>query len=334
MTTEETIVSVLIPVTKNEADCLPATLNSVREDILRFGKKAEIIVIANCCKGITDEVAKSVFASEGFQNDLVSGKVINCEIAGKMFAVNDGIDVASGKYLILIDGDLIMDSGSIAWTVDAINQPDTTVVSMHHAPIEGMLPDDQELSLVIQLNALRRHAFPEKYWLHGAYLGWSKDLLIEGHPLRFPAGARVHEDNWLTAILTRDYGFQTIRVTKNYMARFIPPQTWDDYYKQQWRYQFAHDDLSDAFPELSKYIPMIRKWTNEKYPESWIDREWREASIARGIDFDRFISMYNSVLAKVRAGKEESRELLDKNGVWKQQVTTKHDKRDGSRASR
>ncbi len=326
MATKETMVSVLIPVTKNEVDCLPATMNSVREDILRFGKKVEIIVIANCCKGITDEVAKFVFASEGFQNDLVSGKVINCEIAGKMFAVNDGIDVADGKYLILIDGDLIMDPGSIAWTVDAINQPDTTVVSMHHAPIEGTLPDDQDLSLVIQLNALRRHAFPEKYWLHGAYLGWSKELLIEGHPLRFPAGTRVHEDNWLTAILARDYGFQSIRVTKNYMARFIPPQTWDDYYRQQWRYQFAHDDLSDAFPELSEYIPMIRKWTNEKYPELWIDREWREASIARGIDFDNFIGTYNDVLAKVRAGREESKGLLDKNGVWKQQMTTKHNR--------
>lgn len=317
-------VSVLIPVTKNEADCLPATLQSVYDDVIRFGKTTEVIVIANCCKGITDVVANNAFESPEFSSELFIGRTINCEIAGKMFAVNDGIDASSGKYLILIDGDLVMDEGSIAWTVDTINQEDTTVVSMHHAPISGTLPEDQDLARVIQMNALRRHAFPEKYWLHGAYLGWSKDLLINGAPLRFPAGARVHEDNWLTAILARDYGFKTIRVTKNYMARFIPPQTWSDYYKQQWRYQFAHEDLAAAFPELAEFIPVIRDWTNDKYPESWIDREWRESCMKAGIDFDSNIGLYNDVLQKVRAGKEEAKGLLDENGVWKQQVTTKH----------
>lgn len=320
-------VSVLIPVTKNEADCLPATLNSVRDDIIRFGVRAEIIVIANCCEGISDVVAQKLFDDTCFKNDLVVGKVINCEIPGKMFAVNDGIDIADGKYLILIDGDLIMDPGSIAWTVDAISQPNTTVVSMHHTPIDGTLPENEHLSCIIRMNAYRRHAFPEKYWLHGAYLGWSKDLLIQGRPLRFPAGKRVHEDNWLTAIIARDYGFKTIRVTKNYMARFIPPQTWEDYYQQQWRYQFAHEDLAESFPNLQEFIPIIRKWTNEKYPEEWINHEWRETCIAQGIDFDKFIDIYNEVLAKVRAGRDESKRLLDKNGVWKQQITTKHDKR-------
>ena len=317
-------VSILIPVTKNEASCLPDTLRSVRDDIIRYGEKAEIIVIANCCKGTSDEVAQAIFSESAFKDGLVTGKVIHCETPGKMFAVNDGIDIANGQYLILIDGDLQMDPGSIAWTIDALKQPNTTVVSMHHTPIDGTLPKDKDLALVIRMNAIRRHTFPEKYWLHGAYLGWSKDLLIEGSPLRFPAGARVHEDNWLTAILARDYGFQTIRVTKNYMARFLPPQTWDDYFKQQWRYQFAHEDLATAFPDLAKYIPMIRDWTNNKYPEQWIDREWRETCIVQGIDFDDFIDTYKKVLQKVRDGRESSKELLDENGVWKQQVTTKH----------
>jgi len=322
-----TLVSILIPVTKNEADCLPATLRSVREDIKNFGKKSEIIVIANNCKGTSDLVAEDVFGGEDFIDDMVVGKVIHCETPGKMFAVNNGIDIAEGKYLILIDGDLLMDPGSIAWTVDAIDKPDVTVVSMHHVPIEGTLPEDEDLARVIMMNAYRRHSFPEKYWLHGAYLGWSSSFMIEGETLRFPAGARVHEDNWLTAIIARDYGFHTIRVTKNYMARFIPPQTWEDYYRQQWRYQFAHKDLEESFPELAEFIPTIRRWTNSKYPEDWIDREWREKCIFEGIDFDEFISIYNKVLAKVRTGRQESRELLDKNGVWKQQITTKHDRR-------
>jgi hypothetical protein len=213
--------------------------------------------------------------------------------------------------------------GSLAWTLDALSQPGIKVVSMHHAPIEGTLPSDKKLATVIQMNAFRRHAFPEKYWLHGAYLGWRADMEIDGKPMRFPAGKRVHEDNWLTAILSRDYGFKSMRVTRNYMARFIPPSTWDDYYKQQWRYQFAHEDLATAFPDLAEYIPEIRKWTNEKYPEEWIDMEWREVCIKNGIDFDGIIDFYNEVLVKVRTGKKESEDLLDENGVWKQQVTTK-----------
>lgn len=319
----EILISILIPVTKNEAPCLPATLESLKKEILRMNKKCEIIVIANCCKGITDEVAKKIFSSSAFKNPLIATQVINCEIAGKMFAVNDGIDVANGEYLVLIDGDLILDPGSLSWTVDALNLPGIKVVSMHHAPIEGTLPKDKKLATVIQMNAYRRHAFPEKYWLHGAYLGWRADMVIDGSVMRFPAGKRVHEDNWLTAILARDFGFRSMRVTRNYLARFIPPQTWEDYYRQQWRYQFAHEDLASEFPNLAEYIPAIRKWTNEKYPEEWIDREWREVCIKNGIDFDGIIEFYNEVLAKVRSGKEESLNLLDSNGVWKQQVTTK-----------
>ena len=149
------------------------------------------------------------------------------------------------------------------------------------------------------------------------------DLEVDGQPMRFPAGKRVHEDNWLTAVLTRDHGMQSMHVTKNYMARFIPPASWEDYYKQQWRYQFAHEDLAIAFPDLADYIPEIRAWTNEKYPADWIDMEWREKCIKEGIDFDNVIDFYMGVLANVRAGREQAKDLLDENGVWKQQVTTK-----------
>lgn len=322
---EKPVITILIPVTKNEAPCLPDTLESIRKEANNLKQLCEIVVIANCCKGITDEVAKKIFAKSSFSNcKYLTPKVINCEIPGKMFAVNDGIDVATGNVLILIDGDLILDKGSLAWTLNALELPGIKVVSMHHTPIEGTLPKDKKLATVIMMNAYRRHTFPEKYWLHGAYLGWKSNLEIEGKPLRFPAGKRVHEDNWLTAILARDYGFRSIRVTRNYMARFIPPQTWEDYFKQQWRYKFAHEDLAEAYPELAGYIPAIRKWTNEKYPEDWIDMEWRETCIKEGIDFDGIIDFYKEVLNKVRAGRKESKKLLDKNGVWKQQVTTKH----------
>jgi len=156
------------------------------------------------------------------------------------------------------------------------------------------------------------------------YLGWRKDLQIDGKEMRYPAGKRVHDDNWLTAILTRDYGFRSMKVTRNYMARFIPPQTWEDYFRQQWRYQFAHEDLAKAFPDLAKYIPKIRKWTNKKYPEKWIDSEWRELCIKNGIDFDGNIEFYKEVLDKVRAGRDQSSKLLNESGVWVQQITTKH----------
>lgn len=322
------LLEVIIPVTKNEAPCLPATLESVRQDAERVGKRCGIIVVANCCTGTSDEVAKDVFSSDKFQRDSLVTQVINCETPGKMFAVNDGIDASTAENLVLIDGDLILDEGSLPWTIDALSDRDTKVVSMHHAPIDGTLPEDENLALIIRMNAYRRHVFPEKYWLHGAYLGWRSNLEIDGRPLRFPAGKRVHEDNWLTAVMVRDYGMEAMRVTRNYMARFIPPQNWDDYMKQQWRYQFAHLDLAEAFPDLAEYIPQIRQWTNEKYPAKWIDREWREVCIKNGIDFDNIIDFYMDVLEKVRNGRQESLDLLDDSGVWKQQVSTKHNPTD------
>jgi glycosyltransferase involved in cell wall biosynthesis len=321
---DKPILTIIIPVTRNEASCLPATLESVRKEIIALDKVCEIVVVANCCKGTTDEVAKSVLNQSSFNDRIIISRVVNCEIPGKMFAVNDGIEISNGKNILLIDGDLVLDEGSLAWTIDSLNIKGIKVVSMHHAPIEGTLPKNLKLATIIRMNAYRRHTFPEKYWLHGAYLAWRADMEIEGKTMRFPAGKRVHEDNWLTAVLARDYGFRSIRVTRNYMARFIPPQTWNDYYRQQWRYQFAHEDLSSAFPELTQYIPNIRKWTNKKYPEEWIDMEWRETCIKNGIDFDSIIDFYNEVLSRVRSGKEESMSLLDANGVWKQQVTTKH----------
>lgn len=317
-------ITILIPVTKNEADCLSDTLRSVNNDIKKINQKCEIIVIANCCKGITDDVAKSTFSLPEFQHRLLQSVVINCETPGKMFAVNAGIKISSGDNLVLIDGDLILDTGSLAWTVDALSNEKIKAVSMHHAPIEGTLPKDEKLVRIILMNGYRRHVFPEKYWLHGAYLGWKKSLLIDGKTLLFPAGKRVHEDNWLTAILARDYGFRSMKVTRNYMARFIPPQTWEDYFRQQWRYQFAHEDLASEFPDLKDFIPMIRKWTNDKYPEKWIDTEWRELCIKNGIDFDEAITFYKEVLEKVRMGRNQSKKLLNDNGVWVQQITTKH----------
>lgn len=329
-TEKQPLIDVLIPVTKNEAPCLPDTLESVRRDIEDIGQHCGIIVIANCCAGVTDEVAKVVFNEPQFQTDLITTQVINCETPGKMFAVNDGIEQSTAENLVLIDGDLVLDRGSLRWTLDALQTLGKKVVSMHHAPIEGALPDDCDLATVIRMNAHRRHVFPEKYWLHGAYLGWKADLKIDGKPMRFPAGKRVHEDNWLTAVISKEYGKEAMLVTKNYMARFIPPSTWEDYYNQQWRYQFAHEDLANEFPSLASYIPAIREWTNAKYPPEWIDMQWREICIKDGIDFDGVIDFYKEVLAKVRAGKEQARDLLDENGVWKQQVTTKLNSKNGS----
>lgn len=324
MRTGKPELSILIPVTANEAVCLPATLESVRLDITKLNQPGEIIVIANHCAGTSDVIAEKIFEDDKFNNSLINHKVVHCETPGKMFAVNDGIEEAKGKRLVLIDGDLILDPGSFAWTIDALNRPGVKVVSMHHAPIEGTLPKDEMLATVIVMNAVRRHTFPEKYWLHGAYLGWDSNLFVDGKPMRFPAGARVHEDNWLTSVLARDYDFkEAIRVTKNYMARFIPPQNWDDYYRQQWRYQFAHEDLAKAFPSLAEYIPMIRKWTNEKYPESLIDEMWRETCMKMGIDFDNVVGFYKEVLLRVRQGRQESQILLGETGVWVQQITTK-----------
>ena len=321
------VFSILIPVTKNEMSCLPATLDSVKKEIINLKKPCEVIVIANKCKGTSDDVARKIFSDESYNSDMLMTRVINCEIPGVMFAVNDGIDVSSGENLLMIDGDIMLDRGSLAWTLDALNQPGIKVVSMHHAPIEGTLPKDEKLATIIWMNALRRHTFPEKYWLHGAYLGWNSRLKVGGSPMRFPAGKRVHEDNWLTAVISRDYGFKAMKVTLNYMVRFIPPQNWTDYYNQQWRYQFARDDLAAEFPELSKFISEIHEWTNTKYPEKWIDMEWRELCIKKGIDFDKMIPFYKKVLDKVRAGRKESKKLLDENGVWKQQITTKYDPR-------
>ena len=76
----DTIVSILIPVTKNEASCLPDTLRSVRNDVIRYGKKAEIIVIANCCKGTSDKVAQSILETGWGQkvpSDKYSGEKSN-----------------------------------------------------------------------------------------------------------------------------------------------------------------------------------------------------------------------------------------------------------------
>jgi hypothetical protein len=242
------------------------------------------------------------------------------------------MDAAQGTNLLMMDGDLILDPGSFRWTIDTLRQPSTKMVSMHHAPIEGTYPEDESLATVIRMNAIRRHTFPEKYWVHGAYIAWPADLQIGGQTMRFPAGRRVHEDNWLTAVLARDYGFPPtyeklppVRVTRNYLARFVPPQNWQEYMEQQWRYQFAHLDLGNEFPDLAGYIPAIREWTNAKYPEAWIDAEWRESCIKARIDFDAVIGFYKDVLQNVRNGREEAMKLLDENGVWKQQTSTKMD---------
>ena len=92
-------ISVIIPV-YNCAEYIGATLKSV---INQDFKDYEIIVIDD---GSTDDSLKII--NQTLNNCGVQYKVIHQENAGVSVARNHGIDIATGEYLVFIDGDDIV----------------------------------------------------------------------------------------------------------------------------------------------------------------------------------------------------------------------------------
>ncbi len=132
-------VSVIIPA-YNEEETIGQVINKVRDSKI----KSEIIVVNNCSTDKTEELAKENGA-----------KVIYCDQRGKGYAMEAGLEVASGDIILFIDGDLgiyvqdVVDlmvqpilEGKAKFTKSAFSREGGRVTELVAKPLIELLFDD------------------------------------------------------------------------------------------------------------------------------------------------------------------------------------------------
>lgn len=109
-------LSVVIP-SKNGAEILQKYLAAIVEEVQTAG--GELIVVDDCSVDDTREVISAKFPSVKFVER--TGEPAFCR------AVNLGMRIASGKYLLLLNNDTVPERGSFAALLDSLKKTDNTV---------------------------------------------------------------------------------------------------------------------------------------------------------------------------------------------------------------
>jgi len=109
-------LSVVIP-SKNGAEILQKYLAAIVEEVQTAG--GELIVVDDCSVDDTREVISAKFPSVKLIER--TGEPAFCR------AVNLGMRIASGKYLLLLNNDTVPERGSFAALLDSLKKTDNTV---------------------------------------------------------------------------------------------------------------------------------------------------------------------------------------------------------------
>ena len=152
------IISIVIP-THNRSDALQETLLNL--SVQRFGEPWEVIVVNNCCTDDTDEIVRK-------QPFPVPLRLIHEEKPGVAAARNAGIEAAVGRYVILLDNDILVESDFIQRHYDLLlANPDCWILGQI-----VNLPEQNNTPFGKFRNTLygyipRESAGGEAYWLAG-----------------------------------------------------------------------------------------------------------------------------------------------------------------------
>lgn len=227
-------VTVLIPAWNEEVGIIK-TLNSVIDTQYN---KLEIIVIND---GSTDGTHKLVtqFIDQFDKNNLanINIKYLPLMNGGKAKALNQGLKVATGEFIVTIDADSVMESNAIVniikrFTDDKVGAvAGNVIIGNRRKPIEVM----QQLEYLYGFFFKRADStFNSVYIIGGAAAAYRKDVLLE-------LGGFDHE------IITEDIEMSTRILAHGYNTRYAAdaiiytegPSDWRGLCQQRLRWKFG-----------------------------------------------------------------------------------------------
>lgn len=309
-------IDLLMPA-HNEAMGIEHSLNSALSRIQEVDHSipACLTVIANGCTDNTSEVADAWGSQNIPKSDRrISFCVIEAVQAHKLHAINIGLEAAENDITFVMDADTTLDRFAISGLLEILSPQRPLGASLYHAAHPNFLPRTA-LAEVIQMGDLRRQAIPQRWKMHGGFMGWNRHATLDDRQVRFPADQPVTDDTWLSYALIDQHGPDSIHsVNSGVFSRYIPPRTEADYITQRSRFEVYDEMVALCFPGLSPTIETIRDLAP---PQRETYRKWRELCAQRGISFDERIKYYDELRGKTISNRQHTIEyLVSRGGQW------------------
>lgn len=227
-------VSVLIPAWNEEVGII-RTLKSVLNT--RY-KHLEVVVINDGSTDSTHELITEFVREHEAHNEFdATIKYLHLPNGGKALALNQGLSVAEGEFIITIDADSVMEKTAIDKFLKQFNDSEVAavagnvVIGNHKAPIEIM----QQLEYLYGFFFKRADSvFNSVYIIGGAAAAYRKKVLLE-------LGAFDHK------IITEDIEMSTRILAHGYKTRYAAdavvytegPATWRGLFNQRLRWKYG-----------------------------------------------------------------------------------------------
>jgi biofilm PGA synthesis N-glycosyltransferase PgaC len=247
-------VSVVLPV-HNSADTLFKCLNSIVTQEYPL-EKIQIICVNN---GSTDS-SFQIYSQFQEQYPLANMNWISMESAGKSIALNAGIYVIKGDYIMNVDSDAWLDKYAILRMVESFEHDPSLVAATGAIHIDKELGGQnrfidvvhycEEIEYLVAFNVGRRYQSLTNslFTLAGAFSAFRRDVILKS----FMYSERtVSEDTDLTFHL-RQYqlkGKARMACVSSAIAYVEPINSWSKLYSQRVRWQRGQIEVSALYTD-------------------------------------------------------------------------------------
>lgn len=247
-------VSVVVPV-HNSADTLFKCLHSIIEQQYPL-EKIQIICVNN---GSTDN-SFQVYSQFQDEYPITNMNWVSMESAGKSIALNAGIYLIKGDYIINVDSDAWLDEYAILHMVESFEYDPTLVAATGAIHIDKELGPQthfidivhycEEIEYLVAFNVGRRYQSLTNnlYTLAGAFSAFRRDVILKS----FMYSERtVSEDTDLTFHL-RQYqlkGKARMACISSAIAYVEPIPSWSKLYSQRVRWQRGQIEVSALYTD-------------------------------------------------------------------------------------
>jgi len=229
-------VSVLIPAWNEEIGIIK-TLNSV---INTQYKELEIIVINDGSTDLTHQLVSDFIRNYESQSELNKSaiiKYIRLPNGGKAVAINHGLKIASGEYIITLDADSVMDKDMICNIIKRFSDDNVAAVAGNVIIGNRKKP----IELLQQLEYLHGFCFKR------ADSNFNSVHIIGGAAAAYRKSALVAVGGFDESIITEDVEISTRLLAEGYKTRYASnavvytegPTDWKSLASQRLRWKFG-----------------------------------------------------------------------------------------------
>ncbi|UAL45120.1 glycosyltransferase family 2 protein [Shewanella inventionis] len=223
------LISIIIPAYNEEALIADTLLNYCG---LGKGVDIELLVICNGCVDKTYELSKNICSRLKIKN-----KVYDLPVGSKTAAINKGVEVSNGDYLLIQDADVVLTCEDIKNLVSEIDSQSV----LTYASVKPLFVFDVKTSLLVKLYygfLSKTPAFKKGMVSAGIYL--VKRDCLKGI---FPLPQVIADDGYIKA----SFGTEKLVLLSKVRTKVRVPKKFFDLIKIKTRSNFGNFQLKKEF---------------------------------------------------------------------------------------